>query len=75
MALALVADLLVVTNVSAGVRILTLVNVASALVGVVPAVVLTVAKTFPRDATPVLAVVQSGTFVVISVWQKRGVVG
>ena len=57
--MALVADLLVVTNVSAGVRILTLVNVASALVGVVPAVVLPVAKTLTTSRTAV-SVVEGG---------------
>ncbi len=40
MALALVANLLVVADVGAGVRVLALVDVAGALVGVVAAIVL-----------------------------------
>jgi hypothetical protein len=40
MTLALVADLLVIADVGAGVRVLTLVDVAGALVGVVTAIVL-----------------------------------
>ena len=75
MALALVTDLLVVADVRARVRVLALVDVARALVGVVAAVVLTVAETLPRDAAAVLAAEQPGTLLVVAVRQERSVVG
>ena len=75
MTLALVADLLVVADVRARVGVLALVDVASALVGVVAAVVLAVAETRPRNAAAVLAAEQPGTLLVVAVGQERRVVG
>jgi hypothetical protein len=73
--LTFVSNFFVVAHVRARVGVLTLVDIARALVRIVPTIVLTVAEAVPLNAHPIFTGEKSWTFFIVASGQEWSVVG